>query len=54
MIRFKKYEHKKFLILITDFIRKISKGDRLTSLSNKVAALIRIEAHKAKKKVIPL
>ncbi len=51
MIRFKKYEHKKFLILITDFIRKISKGDRLTSLSNKVATLIRIEAHKAKKKV---
>ena len=51
MIRFNKYEHKKFLILISDLIRKVSKGDRLSSISNKVGALIKIEANNRKKKV---
>ena len=50
MIRFNKYEHKKFLILISDLIRKVSKGDRLSSISNKVGALIKIEANNRKKK----
>ena len=50
MIRFNKYEHKKFLIFISDFIRKVSKGDRLTSISNKVGSLIQKEAKNKKKK----
>jgi hypothetical protein len=54
MIRFNKYEHKKFLIFISDFIRKISKGDRLTSISNKVGALIKKEANNGRKKVTVL
>ena len=54
MIRFNKYEHKKFLIVVSDFIRKISKGDRLTSISNKVSALIKKEATNKKKKVTVL
>ena len=51
MIRFNKYEHKKFLILISDLIRKVSKGDRLSSISNKVGALIKIEANNRKKRL---
>ena len=54
MIRFNKYEHKKFLIIVSDFIRKISKGDRLTSISNKVGFLIKKEATNQKKKVTVL
>ncbi len=54
MIRFNKYEHKKFLIVVSDFIRKISKGDRLTSISNKVGSLIKKEAANKKKKVTVL
>jgi SAM-dependent methyltransferase len=54
MIRFNKYEHKKFLIFISDFIRKISKGDRLASISNKVEALIKKEANNGRKKVTVL
>ena len=50
MIRFNKYEHKKFLIVVSDFIRKISKGDRLTSISSKVSNLIKKEAVNKKKK----
>ena len=50
MIRFNKYEHKKFLIVVSDFIRKISKGDRLTSISSKVGSLIKKEAANKKKK----
>ena len=50
MIRFNKYEHKKFLIVVSDFIRKISKGDRLTSISSKVSNLIKKEAENKKKK----
>ena len=52
MIRFNKYEHKKFLIFISDFIRKVSKGDRLTSISNKVGSLIQKEAKNKKKKLL--
>ena len=54
MIRFNKYEHKKFLIFISDFIRKVSKGDRLTSISNKVGSLIQKEAKNKKKKITVL
>ena len=54
MIRFNKYEHKKFLIVVSDFIRKISKGDRLTSISSKVSNLIKKEAVNKKKKVTVL
>ena len=54
MIRFNKYEHKKFLILISDLIRKVSKGDRLSSISNKVGALIKIEANNRKKMMLNL
>jgi 2-polyprenyl-3-methyl-5-hydroxy-6-metoxy-1,4-benzoquinol methylase len=51
MIRFNKFEHKKILISISDFIRKISKGDRLTSISNKVSDLIEKEANHIKRQV---
>ena len=54
MIRFNKYEHKKFLIVVSDFIRKISKGDRLSSISSKVSNLIKKEAVNKKKKVTVL
>ena len=54
MIRFNKYEHKKILIFISDFIRKVSKGDRLTSISNKVGTLIKKEANNGRKKVTVL
>ena len=54
MIRFNKYEHKKFLIFISDFIRKVSKGDRLTSISNKVGSLIQKEAKNKKKRITVL
>tara|TARA_B100000780_G_scaffold275143_1_gene241249 strand:+ start:725 stop:1390 length:666 start_codon:yes stop_codon:yes gene_type:complete len=51
MIRFSKNEHKKTLILLSDFIRKISKGDRTKRLSKKVELLIKKEALKKKTKV---
>ena len=51
MIRFSKNEHKKILILLSDFIRKISKGDRTKRLSKKVEFLIKKEALKKKTKV---
>ena len=54
MIRFNKYEHKKILIFISDFIRKISKGDRLASISNRVGSLIQREAKNKKKKITVL
>lgn len=51
MIRFNKLEHKKTLIIISDLIRKIAKGDRLKSLTNKVETLIENEVYDGKKKV---
>jgi len=51
MIRFSKNEHKKNLISLSDFIRKISKGDRTKRLSKKVEFLIKKEALKKKTSV---
>ena len=51
MIRFSKNEHKKKLISLSDFIRKISKGDRTKRLSKKVEFLIKKEALKKKTSV---
>ncbi len=51
MIRFSKKEHKKILISLSDFIRKISKGDRTKRLSKKVEFLIKKEALKKKTRV---
>ena len=48
MIRFSKNEHKKFFISLSDFIRKIFKGDRTKRLSKKVELLIKKEAEKKK------
>jgi len=51
MIRFSKNEHKKFFISLSDFIRKIFKGDRTKRLSKKVELLIKKEAEKKKTSV---
>ena len=51
MIRFSKKEHKKFFISLSDFIRKIFKGDRTKRLSKKVELLIKKEAEKKKTSV---
>ena len=44
MIRFDKTEHINFFISISDFIRKICRGDRTKRLSKKVEFLIKKEA----------
>ena len=44
MIRFDKTEHKIFFISISDYIRKICRGDRTKRLSKKVEFLIKNEA----------
>ena len=51
MIRFSKNEHKKFFISLSDFIRKIFKGDRTKRLSKKVELLIKKEAENKKTSV---
>ena len=44
MIRFDKTEHKNLCISISDFIRKLCRGDRTKRLSKKVEFLIKKEA----------
>jgi hypothetical protein len=51
MIRFDKTEHKNFFISISDFIRKICRGDRTKRLSKKVEFLIKKEALKKNRRV---
>ena len=51
MIRFSKNEHKKVLIFISNFIRKISNGDRTKNITKKIEYLIKREHLRKKRKI---